>query len=352
MKAPKRKKAYVMGGEINPNYVALDEYGRPIQPTRTDYRTDVGAKVHDAGLSVADYVTGLGNPNAIKSSEYQTKFGATTENQTVRGGSNLSAKIGGAIVNYYVQGLGTAINAGRDAGINASGVNDPTSPYYDPGLNKKQSLDQDKAGVVIDAIGGSVAGMGKNKSSDSGNTDNTSGVAGLVTKGLSAYQKYKTNKDTMASVQVPNTDTQFALDQKNIPTEDIYGNKMAEGGQVPTKKVQFPVISNKDVIRISNDAKKYSDPNYKDTSESSDHEKEWNGLNNTDKQRVQNAYVSGQKKEYSEGGKVVGAGTGKSDSINASVEQGGFIVPAEHNAVAMLLRAKYLNDSPLKKAKV
>ena len=47
---------------------------------------------------------------------------------------------------------------------------------------------------------------------------------------------------------------------------------------------------------------------------------------------------------YAEGGKIVGAGTGKSDSIKAKPEEGSFIVPAENAKLAERIRAKYLGE--------
>lgn len=62
--------------------------------------------------------------------------------------------------------------------------------------------------------------------------------------------------------------------------------------------------------------------------------------------------ILGEDRHFSNGGQVHGKGTTKSDSIDATVEEGGFIVPAENAQIAMLLRAKYLSGSPTKKANV
>lgn len=58
-----------------------------------------------------------------------------------------------------------------------------------------------------------------------------------------------------------------------------------------------------------------------------------------------------KKKLYANGGKIEGKGTAKSDSIDAEVQQGSFIVPAENSSKAEKLRAKYLGN-PDKKAKL
>lgn len=53
-----------------------------------------------------------------------------------------------------------------------------------------------------------------------------------------------------------------------------------------------------------------------------------------------------------EGGKIVGAGTGKSDSIKAEVKSDSFVVPEENAEIAEELREKVLGDNKNKKAKL
>jgi len=53
---------------------------------------------------------------------------------------------------------------------------------------------------------------------------------------------------------------------------------------------------------------------------------------------------------FADGGVVEGAGTAKSDSINAKVEAGSFIVPAENASIAKELAVKVLRKAPSKKA--
>jgi len=52
------------------------------------------------------------------------------------------------------------------------------------------------------------------------------------------------------------------------------------------------------------------------------------------------------------GGQIEGKGTGKSDSIEANLPHGSFIVPAENNAIAIELREKFLSEQGDKKAKL
>jgi hypothetical protein len=58
------------------------------------------------------------------------------------------------------------------------------------------------------------------------------------------------------------------------------------------------------------------------------------------------------KKGYASGGKIKGAGTAKSDSIDADVEPGSFVVPAENAGIAEKLRATYLPTSSNKVAEL
>jgi len=53
---------------------------------------------------------------------------------------------------------------------------------------------------------------------------------------------------------------------------------------------------------------------------------------------------------YSQGGKIVGKGTGTSDGIAAKVKKGSFIVPAKNAEVAEEIREKVLRKAPSKKA--
>lgn len=59
----------------------------------------------------------------------------------------------------------------------------------------------------------------------------------------------------------------------------------------------------------------------------------------------------GFKKAFADGGKITGSGTGKSDSINAKVKPGSFVVPVENAELAEELREQVL-DSGKKKAKL
>ena|SRR3990167_5270782 len=54
--------------------------------------------------------------------------------------------------------------------------------------------------------------------------------------------------------------------------------------------------------------------------------------------------------EFAKGGKIVGAGSGTSDSINAKVKEGSFIVPAENSHIAEMLRKVVLKKAPKIKA--
>lgn len=53
---------------------------------------------------------------------------------------------------------------------------------------------------------------------------------------------------------------------------------------------------------------------------------------------------------FANGGKVVGAGTGKSDSISAKIRPGSFVIPAENAPIVEEIREKVLKKAPNKKA--
>lgn len=59
-----------------------------------------------------------------------------------------------------------------------------------------------------------------------------------------------------------------------------------------------------------------------------------------------------QRNGYSKGGKVVGKGTGTSDSIKAKVEAGSFVVPAKNAAKAKALKEELLNGDKQEKAEL
>jgi len=60
----------------------------------------------------------------------------------------------------------------------------------------------------------------------------------------------------------------------------------------------------------------------------------------------------GDALNFAKGGKIVGAGTPKSDSINAKIEDGSFVVPAENAKEAEIIRKVVLKKAPSVKAKL
>jgi hypothetical protein len=59
-----------------------------------------------------------------------------------------------------------------------------------------------------------------------------------------------------------------------------------------------------------------------------------------------------QRSGYNEGGKVVGKGTGTSDSIKATIEDDSYIIPAKNAPIAKEIRKKILGKNPNDKAKL
>lgn len=77
------------------------------------------------------------------------------------------------------------------------------------------------------------------------------------------------------------------------------------------------------------------------------------------KEQVRNKIVNKESPYYAQsyanggkvkGGTIEGPGTGKSDSIQAKVKEGSFVVPAENRGLALILREQYLNKNPKEKA--
>lgn len=74
------------------------------------------------------------------------------------------------------------------------------------------------------------------------------------------------------------------------------------------------------------------------------------GVELTDKQKKYFGWIAGgsQDSGKADGGKVKGPGTAKSDSIDAKVAEGSFIVPAENAGEAQKIREKYLTTDDSK----
>lgn len=155
----------------------------------------------------------------------------------------------------------------------------------DTGLNATQSATQSKIGGAVDTIGNltsMLGSRGKQKNDDNGTATANPVSDSAVTDVANAASKVYSSTQKPAQV----------TDGSQLTGQALSDFKSAQTGEAQAQVLQ-----------------KYNTGGY-------------NGM--------------------AKGGKVVGAGTGKSDSIKAKPEEGSFIVPAENAKLAQEIREKYL----------
>lgn len=145
-------KGYVTGGNIQEDVVRDPNYRK--------YKTDFKSGLHDAALGVADMALAPLAPNAIKGSDYKTKTGEKFNTVSSYYGQGVK-QVGGAVLNYYVPGLGTAINSATDV----VGGN-----FKDDSITTKDQNNINKIHDVGTAIGG-ISGMFKKPTTTHTTTD-------------------------------------------------------------------------------------------------------------------------------------------------------------------------------------
>lgn len=174
MKVPSKNKKVVInkaeGGTLTPD--------KPFVKQPRKYKDDIGSIATDALLaSIDNPLSTIGLGNIIKSDDYQSSLGAKTMNQVNNGVQEIGPGVAGAILNYYVPGLGSVVMAGTDAAKGATGP--------DEGLNASDSAIQASVGLGIRSIGGSMGGSKSNQSGIIGSLDkminNTSTDKGTTT---------------------------------------------------------------------------------------------------------------------------------------------------------------------------
>lgn len=279
-------KGYIQGGDIQEQSVRTAS-ARGFSNKPIDYVEDFVVGNADIALN------GLGLENVIKDKDYKTKTGSKF-NAASRGIGTVGRSVTGGVVNYFIPGLGTGINAGLNMGTKATGE--------DEGIDPKYRAQQDKASSTIGVASNLVSGMGKNK----------------MNKGSEASEEESTIDEngidtTTGEIAVTDTATTNKPSQANQNREWSTFNTGEFGGN--TKALAA-----------------------------------WNaasGGTGETKQSIINAYYNG---EYgmANGGKIVGKGTGTSDSIPAKLQDDGFVVPAVNAKIAEELRSKYLGDSKSK----
>ncbi len=349
------KNTYVAPAKANGGGIKGLAFGGDIQENEV---RDTSQRKYKSGFvpMMQDYVIGqtdntfstFGGSDIIKSKDYQTEFGATKANQFNEGVSTIGPGIGGSVVGIFNPTAGAAIKGGAGAIKNADGE--------DEGLDAETTAKQGKAGAAFSTIGSLVAGKGK-KQSESAEDDAT--VPSLTDTTLSPLTQSNQQQQSPAQVTDGNNLTGQALtDWKSAQTGEGqasvlakynsggYSDGFSNGGEINEKKKNW-VISNwnrSDVGELEATLK------YAQTDTKS--------LMGTEEIKVLKSIIEQKKKpsvgkksetisdynQLADGGKIVGKGTGTSDSIKAEMQDDGFVVPAVNAKIAQELRAKYLGD--------
>lgn len=305
-------KGYQIGGNIQDESMVRGKTEKPLSTKPTDY-------LRDTGLGIIDWsLQGIGAQDVVKSEDYRTKQGKDT-NRLNSGVGAVGSAIGGAVLDYFVPGLGTAVRGGK------KGVGKMTGG--DEGISEKDKETIAKVNSFGDIAGGISGMLGGNKKQ--ANTEVVSAESTVDENGIDTTTGEIAVYDTAPTAQVTSGDQltgQALNDWKSALTGeakqsvlDKYnsgGYGLAKGGKISAKKA-------KEIL----------------------HDGTVHGQPITDKQR---RFFGAMSNKKADGGKIVGKGTGTSDSIPAALEDDGFVVPAVNAKVAEELRAKYLGDSKTK----
>lgn len=274
-------KGYVEGGTIDTGPTVVGEAPRKYSNKFKDYAQDLVVGSADGLLNVA------GLENAIKDKDYKTQTGSQW-NTASRGLGKIGREVSGGVLNYFVPGLGTAVNAGLSQPGKLVGE--------DTGVPEKDRLLQDKVAKGVGMVGSLTGAMNPNNKKEKDKSDPAVG-------------------SSTVDPSIPGVDT--------------------SAGNATAKPIDYvSQLSGQYLIDYNNASEGEA------------------------KQNVLDAFIAEQMNQgKANGGKIVGPGTAKSDSIKAKAEDGDFIVPAENAKKAEELREKYLGGSgkkvaPLKKGDV
>ncbi len=330
----KKRKGYLIGGNIKEESV--------IDPNYRKYGTGLSDYVKDAGLGIADSALGgIGAEDVIKSKDYKTKAGTkfNEDNSLVQ---STGSAIGGAVLNYYVPGLGTAINTGKSA-VGAStggdsGISDNT---------KKTISNINKVGSGLGFIG-TVASSNKK-----GMTAEQMAESKALNANVKTIEPQANTVQNVATSNAPsnlpmNTSNPGLLNSPENAPIDYQNINLQDMGLTSDQQAAYNSLKTSD-----EKAKWFQDNGYATGGTISPekakiilHEGMANGKKITDKQRRFFGYMSNRK---ATGGIIKGPGTGVSDSIKADLDDGGFIAIAKKKEQAEELREKYLGH---KKGKI
>lgn len=292
VKAPKlKKKGYAKGG--------------PVQPLT----------LSESDKATYDSLTNDGDRNAFLAS-------LTEENSGGFDAQNAANKVGSSLPWL------AAANAGKDlfkSNIERDEYNNPSNssgkvadelltPDHEQMINDIKNKDYGQA--ILDSTG--MGKFGRALSKGLGKEDETSGFWGKANDITGISDE---NQRTQSKIQ-KNTNLKRQADMLMQGTSDPI-TRLKDGGEVTPKKAK----------EILKDGTAHGKPL-------------------TDDQKAYFGWIiGGKKQEKKEGGEVKGKGTAKSDSIDAKLEPGTFVVPEENAEKAEELREQFLG-SDTKKANI
>lgn len=283
-------KGYVTGGDIREDEGITGKGKREYANRKglggvADYANDIMMGAIDTSLGAID-------PDIIKDSSYKTKAGSKYNN-AMHGVNEIGSAVNNQVVNYFVPGMGTAIGHVKSAYGKEIGE--------DEGLNQRDKEKQGKVATGINTFGPGIASMlkgkmGNKKAEEEAPAENVSPVT-ATPEGTTVTPIVQQSQSTQGSA---------AVDYSTYDTSEFNSAQASVWGDLKTNSERENFLRNQGLLRMNK---------------------------------------GGGIKGYVKGGKIIGPGTGKSDSIPAKVEDGGFIVPAENAHLAEQLRAEYFGNA-------
>lgn len=324
-----------------------------------------------------------------KSADLSSSPESATLSSAAGGGSSVASGITGII--GAVTGIAEAAGGDTDKyGAHGSDIQTYSSRSSDIGGNISTGFEEIKDGDIIGGLGNILQLGGAMNASEDREVEEAK-AAEKKKENEESYARYQAQRKfanggsvededllskLVAKIPTINTDAQTTKFQ-DIPSKNVNGTELPGYVEVPTGrnyntgKMEYEVRQTKEgnTANITrNGGFDKSDPEIRaliieaggDPVEFDTQEKTAKFLNENYNSKGREFGVSASRsdkkklavKEYildknttqelSEGGEVVGKGTGKSDSINASIPEGSFIVPADANENAVNRLKKYM----------
>lgn len=289
------------GGAVGKDDVIKD-------PNYRKYKSGFVPVVEDIGLTVADLALGSIAPDLIKSEDYQTRGGANEGNATAHAVGQVAGGVATGVLGAINPAWGAAAEGVHGLGSMVDGE--------DKKIEQGQ-IDVENSVKGIAKIAGGVAGSKISSNSDTvAPQAKGTGIASVIDSAVPLVQQATAKKDENTA----------GSDYSNYDTSLFNSAQQSVWSEAKTNEDKAALI------------------------------KEW-GL--AEGGPVQSGKGLSKMKMYSkmdtgkaEGGKIVGKGGPKTDSIPAMLDNGGFVVPAENAHLAEQIRTDYLGDFKSKKAKI